>query len=86
MVNSGQIEISGKAYILRRLIVGDMANDVGYLYARVTQADGQPVEQLQKFSWVFVNHGGEWRVVTDFDGTPAPLSLIQEIQPQFVVE
>ncbi len=32
MVNEGKIEVSGIAYIVRRIIVGDMANDVGYLY------------------------------------------------------
>lgn len=86
VVNSGQLEVSGKAFIMRRLIVGDMANDVGYLYAMLRQSDGEPIEQLQKISWVFVKEGGAWRVVTDFDGTPAPLDLIAGLQPQFTIE
>jgi len=86
MVNEGQIEISGRAYIVRRIIVNDMANDVGYLYMKLKQADGEPIEQLQEFSWVFLKENGRWRVVTDFDGTPAPITLIESLHPQFTVE
>jgi len=50
------------------------------------QSDGEPIEQLQKISWVFVKEGGAWKVVTDFDGTPAPLDLIAGLQPQFTIE
>jgi len=43
-------------------------------------------DHLQKFSWVFLKLDGKWRVVTDFDGTPAPLSLIDELETQFIIE
>ncbi len=29
LINAGQIEVEGIAYIVRRVVVGDMANDVG---------------------------------------------------------
>jgi hypothetical protein len=86
MVNSGQVEIEGRAYIVRRLIVGDMANDVGYLWMRLQQPDAEPIEQLQKFSWVFVKDNGKWRVATDFDAIPAPLSLLPDMQAERIVE
>lgn len=86
MVNSGHVSISGRAYVVRRIVVGDMANDVGYLHMTITMPDGQSQEQLQKFSWVFLKSEGRWRVVTDFDSTPAPLSLIDELETQFIVE
>ena len=86
MVNQGHIKISGIAYIVRRIIVGDMANDVGYLHMTVKKADGESVEQLQKFSWVFVRMGRKWRVVTDFDATPAPLALLDNLKAEFIVK
>jgi ketosteroid isomerase-like protein len=84
-INGGQLEVSGTAHIVRRVIVGDMANDVGYLHLRLAGADGRAAEQLQKFSWVFVREGGRWQVVTDFDATTAPLDLLPDIQAEFTV-
>jgi hypothetical protein len=86
MVDEGQIEISGTAHIVRRIIVGDMANDVGYLHMTLKRANGESFEQLQKFSWVFVRVGGKWKVVTDFDATPAPLNLLDSLEAGIVVE
>ena len=86
MVNTGQVDIIGKAYVVRRIIVGDMANDVGYLHLRMSMDGGDPIEQLQKFSWVFVNTEDEWQVVTDFDATPAPLSTLDGLEPQRTIE
>ena len=86
MVNTGQVDIIGKAYVVRRIIVGDMANDVGYLHLRMSMDGGDPIEQLQKFSWVFVNTEDEWQDVTDFDDTPAPLSTLDGLEPQRTIE
>jgi len=86
MVNTGQIGISGKAYVVRRIIIGDMANDVGYLHVRMSMEGREPSEQLQKFSWVFVRKDNEWKVVTDFDATLAPLTVLDELKPQRTIE
>ena len=86
LVKTGQVDIIGKAYVVRRIIVGDMANDVGYLHLRMSMDGGEPIEQLQKFSWVFVNTKGEWQVVTDFDATLAPLTVLDELKPQRTIE
>lgn len=85
-INAGEVNFKGKAYIVRRVIVGNMANDVGYLHSAVTFPDGRAAEQLQKFSWVFVKEDGRWRVLTDFDGVSAPPELLEELEPEFVIE
>lgn len=33
MVNSGAVEFRGTAFVVRRIVSGDMANDVGYLHS-----------------------------------------------------
>ncbi len=86
VVNSGQLNIDGRAYIVRREIHGDMANDVGYLFASISEGDSEPVEVVQKFSWVFIHDGTGWRVITDFDGMPAELSVLDRLTPQRIVE
>ena len=86
MVNKGEIEISGVARIVRRVIIGDMANDVGYLHMTGKPSNGETFEQLQKFSWVFVKVDDRWRVISDFDATPAPLSLIDGLESEFIVD
>ena len=86
MVNTGQIEFSGKAYIVRRIILDSVANDVGYLWTSIKQGQGDPLEQLQKFSWVFVKEDDKWRVLTDFDATSAPLELLENLQAEIVVD
>ena len=85
-INAGEVSFKGTAYIVRRVIIGDMANDVGYLRSAVTYPDGRAAEQLQKFSWVFAREDGRWRVLTDFDGTSAPVELLGDLQPRFVIE
>ena len=70
---------------MRRVIEGDRANDVGYLYLRLVGPEGQVLEELQKFSWVFVRRDSRWQVLTDFDGTPAPTDLRDSIQAQYVI-
>ena len=85
MINSGELGFEGTAYILRRIISGDMANDVGYLHSSVTLPDGTFAEQVQKFSWVFVKEDGEWKVVTDFDATVAPIEVLEDLEAQIVV-
>ena len=45
LVNSGAVELEGKAYVVRRLVVGDMADDVGYLYITASQPGREPAEQ-----------------------------------------
>jgi|GEM_PF-2965382 len=79
MIRSGQMTFSGKVYLVRRIIKGDMANDVGYLYAEVRTPDGQHHRQLQKFSWVFVKTDGHWKVVTDFDATLADIDKVTDL-------
>ena len=85
-INAGEVSFEGRAYIVRRVIVGDMANDVGYLHSAVSFPDGREAEQLQKFSWVFVKRGGRWQVLTDFDGTPAPPELLEELEAEIFIE
>lgn len=86
MVNSGQIEFQGKAFVVRRIMSDDMANDVGYLYSVIRTPDGEPQEQLQKFSWVFRKVNGSWKVVSDFDATLAPLETLNSISAEFEIE
>ena len=85
-INSGAATFKGRAYIVRRVITEDMANDVGYLHSSISYPDGRSGAVVQKFSWVFIRENGRWRVLTDFDGTRAPIDLLEELQPQFVVE
>ena len=86
MINSGDLGFEGTAYIVRRIISGDMANDVGYLHSSVTLPDGNHAEQVQKFSWVFIREDDEWKIVTDFDATPAPLEVLDGLEAQIVVD
>lgn len=86
MINSGELDFDGTAYVVRRIISGNMANDVGYLHSGVTLPDGTFAEQVQKFSWVFVKDGGEWTIVTDFDATAAPLDVLDGLEARFVID
>ena len=63
MVNTGQATFDGTVYVGRRIVSGLMANDVGYLHSVITMPGGEAVEQVQKFSWVFLKENGAWRVV-----------------------
>ena len=85
-VNAGQLQIEGKFYIMRRIISGDMANDVGYMYLRMKEPNGDHSAHVQKFSWVFVRAGDTWQVVTDFDSTQAPLSVLEKLRAQIIIE
>ena len=85
-INTGTIAFTGRAYVMRRTIVGDMANDVGYLHATAESPERGKSERLQKFSWVFVKEGGKWRVLTDFDAQTAPLELLEGLEPEFFIE
>ena len=85
-INSGVVTFTGKAYVMRRTIVGDMANDVGYLHATAESPERGKSERLQKFSWVFVKEDGEWRVLTDFDAQSAPIELLEGLEPEFFIE
>ena len=85
-INAGEVSFKGKAYIVRRVIVGNMANDVGYLHSAVSFPDGREAEQLQKFSWVFVKKDGRWQVLTDFDGAPAPPELLEALEAEIFIE
>lgn len=85
MIASGALSIEGKFYIVRRVIGAELAHDVGYFYSRI-EMDGQPpVEAVQKYSWVLENASGKWRVITDFDGTPAPLSVLENLETQLII-
>ena len=86
MLNKGGNDISGVAHIVRRVIIGDMANDVDYLHMTGKPSNGETFEQLQKFSWVFAKEEGQWRVITDFSATSAPLDLFDGLESQFIVE
>lgn len=86
LVNAGQLRIEGKFYIVRRIISGDMANDVGYLYLRTREPNGDHSAQVRKFSWVFVRENGTWQVVTDFDATLAPLSVLEKLRASIIIE
>ena len=85
-INTGAITFTGRAYVMRRIIIGDMANDVGYLHAAVESPERGKSERLQKFSWVFVREDGKWRVLTDFDSQVAPVELLDELEPEFLIE
>ncbi len=86
MVNSGAVEFRGTTYVVRRIVSGDMANDVGYLHSIVKLPDGSEHEQVQKYSWVFLKTNGAWQVVTDFDATTAPLTVLDNLEAEFVVK
>ncbi len=86
MINSGELGFDGTAYIVRRIISGNMANDVGYLHSSVTLPDGTFAEQVQKFSWVFLKEDGDWKIVTDFDATGAPLEVLEGLEARIVVD
>lgn len=77
MLADQSLSFSLKVYVVRRLVTEDMANDVGYLYSKVVMPDGQQVEQVQKFSWVFTRADDIWLVATDFDRTLATLEELQ---------
>jgi ketosteroid isomerase-like protein len=77
MVDSGQLKVNLTAYVTRRVITGEMANDVGYLHTAITMPDGEIKERVRKFSWVFLKQGGVWKVITDFDATQAPLDVVK---------
>ncbi len=85
MINSGQLSFDGTAYVVRRIISGDMANDVGYLHSTVTLPDGSVGEQVQKFAWVFIKEDGAWKVITDFDATGAPLHVLEGLEAEIVI-
>lgn len=78
MLESGQFELSLKFFLVKRFISDRMANDVGYLYSKVTTPDGETMEQVQKYSWVFVQQNGVWQVISDFDRTMASLSDLKD--------
>lgn len=86
MIRDGQLVLSGKAYIVRRVITDNMANDVGYLYLKLEPPKGEPLEQLQKFSRVFIQEDGQWKLLTEFDGGPAPLALLETLEAELVIE
>lgn len=86
MIHTGELSFTAKTFIVRRVIKGDMANDVGYLYSKIKMSDGNVIEQLQKFSWVFVKENGRWLVITDFDVTQAPLETLDTLKPERVIE
>ena len=86
LVNAGQLRIEGKFHIVRRIISGDMANDVGYMYLRTREPNGDHSAHVQKFSWVFLRENDGWQVVTDFDATLAPLSVLEKLRAQIIIE
>lgn len=87
MVNAGHATVGGRFFIVRRVEGKELLNDVGYLYARIEMKGQATIEQLQKFSWVFQKgESGAWRVITDFDATPAELSMLSDIEPELVIE
>ena len=65
------------------LIIGFIL--VGYLYSMITTPDGKKMEQVQKFSWVFVKKGQKWQVVTDFDLMQAPLTVLDDLKTERIV-
>lgn len=80
-LDAGQFELSGAFLITRRVIGQQLAHDVGYYFARIETPDGEVNEQVRKFSWVFSRNSGQWVVITDFDAVPAPLDVIDTIDP-----
>ena len=86
MINAGKVKLEGKVYLVRRMMGPQMANDVGYLYMKLTNAEGKSIKQLQKFSWVFAKAGQSWQVVTDFDATPAPLAVLDQLAQARVIQ
>ena len=87
VVNTGRAQVSGRFLIVRRAVGPELINDVGYFHSEMAMEGRTTIEQLQKFSWVFrKGDDGRWRVITDFDATPADLALLPEIRPAFVIE
>ena len=86
MLASGNIKLQLKAYIARRVVTKEMANDVGYIYMKMTTEDGNIMEQLNKFSWVFLKQDGLWKVLTDFDTVPAPMSVLDDSNKFIVID
>ncbi|MEP1741698.1 MAG: hypothetical protein ABJI60_21215 [Kangiellaceae bacterium] len=85
MLESRQFKLKLIAYVVRRVLSTDMANDVGYLYSEISLPDGKQLKQLQKYSWVFINENGIWKVITDFDATPADLAILPFISAERII-
>ena len=85
MINAGQMTFDGTVYVMRRVIPGNMANDVGYLHSVITMPGREAIEQVQKFSRVFIKESGEWQLITDFDVTSAPLAVLEDIEPEITI-
>lgn len=80
MVNAGRASVNGRFYIVRRVVGSELVNDVGYFHSLLEMEGRTMIEQLQKFSWVFRKApDGRWRVITDFDATPADIEVLREI-------
>lgn len=87
VVNTGRATLSGRFLIVRRVVGGDLVNDVGYFHSELQMEGRTTIEQLQKFSWVFrKSPDGHWQVITDFDATPADLEVLPEIAAAYVIE
>jgi hypothetical protein len=86
MIDEGNMTVKLKAYVVRRVIKSEMANDVGYLYFNMTTQDNKSIEQVRKFSWVFLKRANQWRVLTDFDSVPAPMSVLENINDYRLIE
>ncbi|WP_158966709.1 hypothetical protein [Paraglaciecola sp. L3A3] len=87
MVNSNKIKLTMKTFIVRRIITGNMANDVGYRYSKMSNKEGLDAkEQLFKFSMVFVKKGKAWQTVTDFSSDKAPLSVLEDTEFVRIIE
>lgn len=86
MIQSGQAKVGGRFLILRRDIGTLLANDVGYFHMSLQIGDNPPVDSFQKFSWVFRKDGDQWKVITDFDATPATEEIVKGATPIRLIE
>ena len=78
MLENGDFELLLRTYVVRRIESDGIANDVGYLYSKITMPDGSEMEQVQKYSWVFIKENNSWKVATDFDKTKATLKDLKD--------
>lgn len=80
MIAAEGIKLELTAFVVRRTIGKVLANDVGYLYGRLHMPGKEPIQQVQKYSWVFQRDKDSWKVITDFDSTLAPLEVLSDIK------
>ncbi len=85
MVSAG-MTLERRTYVVRRVVSGDIAHDVGYFYSVLGAPSGNSLEIVQKFSMVFQKERGEWKIITWFDAGTAPLDVLDGLDARYVID